>query len=510
MADQAQEKSARATSSKRRPKNAVVVIHGMGEQAPMETLRSFVEAAWMNAPWQARSNEPRTWSKRDFVTQSFETRRITTNYDIGGKRTDFYEFYWAHMMQGTKFSQVLAWLKRLLVRGADRVPPAVKAPWVAACSAATVIVLLPFVVEILRRENAPGSPFAFYLGFVAAASTIWYYVRRYLAGRVLAEVVGDAARYLTPAPPNIAARSMIRGAGLDLLKTLTKRDDYDRIIVVCHSLGTVVGYDILSLLWGDINGKIKHSVTPKSAALAAIEAASADLRARPDDRDALMAYRDAQRAYFDDIHHVAKDVWKVTDFVTLGSPLTHAHFLLVDDGQRLMRSEEEELDSPRLQRWWQQLDSVTLAVAEMFRARAAQRELPLCPPLPEHTDSFTYDPKTGEGEVPHHAAPFAPVRWTNIYAPRNNLLWGDVIAGPVAPLFGPGVKDVALCGDAAKSFVAHTKYWATGFGDQEHLEALRAAINLLDDPEIDAWARHAKEVARLAETAAPAPSGGSG
>ncbi len=505
MADQAQRKSARATSSERPPKNAVVVIHGMGNQSPMETLRSFVEAVWTNAPWQARSNEPRTWSKRDFVTQSFETKRITTNYDIGGKRTDFYEFYWAHMMQGTRFSQVLSWLRRLFMRGTDRVPPAVKAPWIAAWIVGVLVVVVLIVAEVVRRSWAPESPGFFYIVLLALISLAWSILRR----RVLTEVVGDAARYLTPSPPNIAARSNIRTAGLDLLKTLTKRDDYDRIIVVCHSLGTVVGYDILSLLWGDINSKIKHSVTPKSDALEVIEAASAELRARPDDEDALMAYREAQRAYFDDVHQVAKDVWKITDFVTLGSPLTHAHFLLVDDGQRLMRSEEEELDSPRLQRWWQQLDSVTLAVAEMFRARAAQRELPLCPPLPEHTDSFTYDPKTGRGEVPHHAALFAPVRWTNIYAVPRNILWGDVVSGPVAPLFGPGVKDVALAGDVAKSFIAHTKYWATGFGDQEHLEALRAAINLLDRPEAEAWERHTKEVARLTETAAPAPSDGS-
>ena len=30
-----------------RKKIAVVVTHGMGEQIPMETLRGFVEAAWV-------------------------------------------------------------------------------------------------------------------------------------------------------------------------------------------------------------------------------------------------------------------------------------------------------------------------------------------------------------------------------------------------------------------------------------------------------------------------------
>ena len=93
------------------------------------------------------------------------------------------------------------------------------------------------------------------------------------------------------------------------------------------------------------------------------------------------------------------------------------------------------------------------------------------------------------------------MRWTNIYAPRRNILWGDVIGGPVAPLFGPGVKEVAINGDAGRSFVAHVRYWELGHGDHEHLEALRAAVNLLDQPENEAWARHAKVVESLAGAA---------
>jgi hypothetical protein len=57
--------------------------------------------------------------------------------------------------------------------------------------------------------------------------------------------VGDAARYLSPAPANVAVRQAIRSAAIDLLEGL--HDDptwrrYHRVILVGHSLGSVIGY----------------------------------------------------------------------------------------------------------------------------------------------------------------------------------------------------------------------------------------------------------------------------
>ena len=102
-------------------KQAVVVIHGMGEQRPMETLRSFVDTVWTknlslteaqsNAPAdkkrqdKARTTDLRTgrpinksWIVPDNRTGSFELSRITTPYDRNGVRTDFYELYWADII----------------------------------------------------------------------------------------------------------------------------------------------------------------------------------------------------------------------------------------------------------------------------------------------------------------------------------------------------------------------------------------------------------------------------
>ena len=73
----------------RRKKVAVVIIHGMGEQVPMDTLQGFVEAAWVGDPgvhWRAPPDERAEdiWIKPDPVAGSLELRRITTRWTKAG------------------------------------------------------------------------------------------------------------------------------------------------------------------------------------------------------------------------------------------------------------------------------------------------------------------------------------------------------------------------------------------------------------------------------------------
>lgn len=86
-------------------KQAVVIIHGMGEQVPMQTLTAFVDAVWTHdaslidrrRPDSDTGVTPRernnVWGKPDHVSRSFELRRITTEKSDGGFQTDFYEYY---------------------------------------------------------------------------------------------------------------------------------------------------------------------------------------------------------------------------------------------------------------------------------------------------------------------------------------------------------------------------------------------------------------------------------
>ena len=93
--------AATAQSAERQKKVAVVVIHGMGEQRPMDTLRGFVQAVWLNDPELVDVRTNQIYSKPDKITGNFELRRITTRHPKGGgHRVDFFEFYWAHLMTG--------------------------------------------------------------------------------------------------------------------------------------------------------------------------------------------------------------------------------------------------------------------------------------------------------------------------------------------------------------------------------------------------------------------------
>src|SRR5947208_3067184 len=57
------------------PKQAVVVIHGMGEQMPMDTIKRFARAAWQTTTGLATKDLPNpteVWSKPDVRTGSRE------------------------------------------------------------------------------------------------------------------------------------------------------------------------------------------------------------------------------------------------------------------------------------------------------------------------------------------------------------------------------------------------------------------------------------------------------
>ena len=86
-------------------------------------------------------------------------------------------------------------------------------------------------------------------------SAVASFILAVIAGKATA-VLGDAARYLSSRPDSVEENDQIRQQVLDLLERLHDADDYDcnrkrydRIIVVGHSLGSVIAYDAIRLLW---------------------------------------------------------------------------------------------------------------------------------------------------------------------------------------------------------------------------------------------------------------------
>lgn len=616
-------------------KQAVVVIHGMGEQRPMDTLRSLVTALWEKHAGLTSDISNRWWIKPDERAGLKELRRITTGgiertglpEGEEGKRTDFYEFYWADLMQGTTLQHLQSWVRGLLLRNPAVVPWDVMFIWIAmvlSAAAGLYVGLKELFVRLAGDDTATacrvvigdidigtlacdflrsvdgwlgealgrasgameywpwilagialfflivglislreGQPYSTRPAFgvseeerntdigrlaatvvyglasiaiialflvILAASGVWAALVAAAAGWMVHSFAvpyfGDVARYVRADPANVSRRKAIRDRGLALLHALHESDEYDRIIIVSHSLGTIVAYDLINLLWTQLgpshrNSSIEIARQPFEEMDAYLQKVAMDdlpERERTESavRNRITEFRQLQRAISarlsrvplrrDEDGRIVHSPWLISDLITVGSPLSHAEFLLSRDEAGLRKLVDE-------------------------------RVLPVCPPTLEWREdrecagrtgcgSMMYNIEKGDKSFPHHATCFAAVRWTNIYDQAQFAfpLVGDLVSGPVWQNFGSSVRTTDVPGDRAGSgdglwpaevsfngideyrvrirrgvlglphLFTHTKYWAWPKDNSasaksgrasvpEHIAILRDAVDLAEvDP----------------------------
>lgn len=419
-------------------KQAVVLIHGIGEQKPMDTLRRFVSAVLPPA----EPGREQYWSKPDPMAELFELRRLQK---VGRPGTHFYEYYWAYHIEGTQLTHLLEWIWGLIRRPRSEIPTSLCGVWWVSRLLIGLLVVTTFlggVGHVLDWYDKLPASGVIWLAITAVLSLLQYLLVYYL---------GDAARYLSPQPSNIDLRQKIRAEGIQLLRKLHESGKYDRIIVVGHSLGSVIGYDIITRLWQEYN-ELYTGFTPDNQTLYELldkgESPQPMLRDELPDAgknlldntpEAFNVWRKCQRNAWIEQKYWGNP-WRISDFITLGSPLAHAMLLLAN-------SEED------------------------FAQRKRQRELPTCPPQRDtngygYAADTTYEiqDKKFKPLYLHHAAPFAVTRWTNLYFPVFGSLGGDFIGGPLRPVLGLGIKDVPVQNPALSQLrnhspLAHTAYW---------------------------------------------------
>lgn len=474
----------------KRKKIAVVLIHGMGEPVPMDNIRSFVDTVWVQdtaVQWQAPAGEGAgdVWAKPERLTHSYELRRITTRWTRAragapgeqGPRIDFFEGYWADLAEGTKLREVYDRVWGLLLRRWDQVPKGLHPAWLLLWLLA-IIVLLSGAASLLPWLSGGQKLIAAVVAVVIAV----------VMNRFVGPYAGDVAKYTRPDPRNIAVRKSVRDRMIQLLDDLHASKAYERIVVVGHSLGAIVAYDAISLLWATRAAAMSMAegtaayhalrMVEASARALADAAPEAAAQARDDYRAAQKAFRLALRDSAARSRDGAKgEDWLISDFVTLGSPLTHAGFLLARDGADLERR-QVELQYPTCPPRFELVDSEQRAKIAQDGAGSAQEPIVA---QGGRVFSFYKSPKLW---IVHHAAPFAAVRWTNIHDPHRLVFLGDIISGPAAGVFGPGVRDISLKdlrGQAGR--FSHTKYWDQPKPGESPapLQALRAAVDLLDE-----------------------------
>lgn len=412
----------------RKIRQAVVVIHGIGEQRPMATLRGFVDAVLADS-----KRNPRYRSKPDVMSDLLETRCLQAPRTRERPLTDFYEFYWAHHMRDAKYSQVVGWLLRLVRRPPAAIPPGLKAAyWLSRGLILSGLLCLLWALGIeIRGAGTPGS-----LGLSERwpiLAGLGAFVLQWVGSTFILGYVADAARYLHPDPGNIEARNKIRSEGIKLLKTLHASGKYRRIVIVGHSLGSVIGYDLIRTLWTELRKPV-HPYRCKQALLKEFGKKAQPLTTGESRNPEL--FQQSQHNVWQEFRAIGIP-WLITDFITLGSPLAHAQLLMADD------------------------------VAD-FARKKLEYEFPTCPPHPGEDLAYNQTYRVGNSlcsvSVPHHGAPFACVRWSNLYFPYSRLIFGDLVGGPLAPAFGQGVRDIPVrpCVDGwlATTVASHTQYWS--------------------------------------------------
>ena len=108
-------------------RTAVLVVHGMGSQRALDTVRGIVNSVWLDD----EPSSKRYWMHPEKRDNDVDLSVITTN-EIPGtvdhRSADFHELYWAHLMSETRAVAVLLWLFELVRKG-PRLKRGMRALW---------------------------------------------------------------------------------------------------------------------------------------------------------------------------------------------------------------------------------------------------------------------------------------------------------------------------------------------------------------------------------------------
>jgi hypothetical protein len=472
------------------PRQAIVLIHGIGEQRPMETLRGFVKAFLEDGTYHSKpdpgsdSFELRRFKLRRWKSRDHPERSVNT----GWPQTDFYEYYWAHQMYGTTIAHVLNWAWIVMrhglkaVRSNDeryhkRLRWLVPLVWFLAIAAVIIVVF----VSVRYGPRATVAT-----GVVAALAITGYRMLRAAFFKVFTDFVGDAARYFDVTPVNIARRTDIIRGGVELLRRLhvdhdtkepgddihgdpnkrcpseesnpaagqatTNRADptakkvlyrYGRIVLVGHSLGSVIAYDILRHYWHQVNGKIQVQPTDFHD----LENYLGDKE--PPQGDGFTAPLRRQSISARSACCLAENQCPLS-----GRKMPRGKRARPRRALAGLRSRDpglpDDLCAPPLAKDIGDLES-----------KINLRELPICPPdRSRHLNRGRFTVKLSaeadkfrDYDILPQTAQFAVTRWTNFFFDN------DPIGGRLGRIFGPGVEDHELKGPPLRPLTAHTGYW---------------------------------------------------
>lgn len=460
------------TAAAPRPiRTAVVIVHGMGEQMPVETLNRFVLTALPEV-----DGTRLYYSRPARITDSYEARRLLAWRQRNKKQqlvhgqTEFFEYHWSYMMTGNKLRDIVPTFLRLLFRSPRSVPRGLQVIWFVLW---LIIVALIFAIVVAVARGAlddyslVGVVTVLAGGGFLATAILWALSR---VGDAVTKSFVDVIRYLDRSPRSYAVRRSIRQGMVELLKSLHEKDRYARVIVVAHSLGAYIAYDAITALWPEMYklhcGPITTGRGKDLAGLNELEAAAAVLtdptNINTQQQSEILTFQDRQFELWKGLR-AQGNPWLITDFVSFGAPMYFADLLYTHKNTEFLKLVQ-------------------------------RTEVPTCPPRDVNESvegEQPWPPRYGWNNrgrtVLGGAAPFAVVRWTNMYFPADYRFFGDWFGGPLRKLYGQGIRDVAITGNLQGRrwpAVAHTRYfnYPDDTGEHDVANLLRTTLNLAASP----------------------------
>lgn len=239
---------------------AFLVIHGIGEQKAYETLDSYTRTFWKYLS----TNNPRLKIRgihkvirqedfiKSYVALKPEIRKEVINLD-------FYEYYWAHVQQRqVDLRDIVKWLidtskgakkfykenEKLVAKYEERKSPAFKNNKFRKKG----------YLHLIRNFHG----FIFFISWLLKSRVLSFFVKHSTflqwilrkVNRKIIDYVGDIVAYTATdmKSKHFAVRESIIKGSLDQLINIIKDDSYDQILVVGHSLGSVIAYNTLNKL----------------------------------------------------------------------------------------------------------------------------------------------------------------------------------------------------------------------------------------------------------------------
>jgi len=451
-------------------RTAVVIVHGMGDQLPVDTLKRFLDTALPKL-----DGRRVYYSRPERVTSSFEARRmlapaIASDEGKGYGQTEFFEYHWSYLMKENRLDDLFPVVRRMLLSSPHRVPAGLRVAWALAW-----LLIIAFLVTAWKivKNTAPEDRTVTAIA-VSAVGVAGFWVIKWVLTRVgdlVTRSFVDVVRYLDRSPRSYEVRRDIRAGMVDLLEGLHKDKRYSRIVVVAHSLGAYIAYDGITYLWPQMcnlhGGPIDDDgPTLPLTGLSELQVAANAVRqaSAPTDQQ-LTVLRSRQFELWRQLR-LQGNPWLITDFISLGTPMYFADLLFAKNRKG-------------------------------FDKLVERAELPVCPPISATKTVEDPDPQYASYGHPNrgrtvlgHGTPFAVVRWTNLFFPAKLWFFGDWFGGRLMQLFGKGVLDISIQGNKYGRFLpalAHSRYlsYPDRLGSDDVATLVRHYLDLDIDAELE-------------------------